>query len=67
MIASPCRNCPRRYQPKEGCIKDCSILQAIQDMQQSSMKDILISGIDYAEENRFTLSLTKTNNLSISN
>jgi hypothetical protein len=55
MISSPCKNCHRKNLPKEDCMKDCQILQAIQDIQLSVEKSIVSSGIDYTEENRYTI------------
>jgi len=53
MISSPCKTCHRRDQPKEDCYKDCAELQAIQNFQLSAKEDLLESGADYSEENRF--------------
>lgn len=63
MIASPCKNCPKRNKPKENCIKDCELLQAVQDIQYASIEDISISGIDYAAVDRFTFSFLTTKDL----
>lgn len=30
MIASPCRDCPNRWLPKDDCLKSCEILAAVQ-------------------------------------
>ena len=54
MIASPCKNCPKRNEPKENCMKDCELLKAVQDIQYTSKEDFGISGIDYAAIDRFT-------------
>ena len=54
MIASPCKNCSKRNEPKENCIKDCERLKAVQNMQYTSKEDFGISGIDYAAIDRFT-------------
>jgi hypothetical protein len=63
MISSPCKNCLRKNLPKDNCIKDCKLLQAIQDIQISAKKSFDSSGIDYTEENRYTIptSITKNN------
>ena len=65
MIASPCRNCPKRSQPKENCMKDCELLQAIQDIESSVKEVTPISGIDFTEESRFTFNLSTVNVLSV--
>jgi len=52
MIASPCKNCPKQNEPKENGIKDCELLQAVQDIQYASKEAIGISGIDYAAGSR---------------
>lgn len=67
MIASPCKTCHRRDQPKENCIKDCELLQAVQNIQHVSKEGILVSGIDYTEAGRFTFSLLAGKDLSIFN
>jgi hypothetical protein len=67
MIASPCKTCSRRDQPKENCIKDCELLQALQNIQQTSKEDTLVPGIDYAEAGRFTFSLLSTKGFSVFN
>jgi hypothetical protein len=54
MIASPCKNCPKRNEPKENCINDCELLKAVQDIQYTSKEDFGIPGIDYAAVDRFT-------------
>ena len=63
MISSPCKNCSRKNLPKDNCIKNCKLLQAIQDIQISAKKSFDSSGIDYTEENRYTIpnSITKNN------
>ncbi len=55
MISSPCKNCSRKNQPKDSCIKNCKLLQAIQDIQISATKSFDSSGIDYTEENRYAI------------
>jgi len=60
MISSPCKNCHRKNLPKEDCVKDCQILQAIQDIQLSNEKSVVSSGIDYTEENRYTIPVSLT-------
>lgn len=36
MIASPCKNCERRYLSKEDCVKSCKILNDIKDLELST-------------------------------
>jgi hypothetical protein len=50
MISSPCKNCPRENMPKENCIKNCKMLQAIQNMEPLTEKLNDGCGIDYTEE-----------------
>ena len=67
MIASPCKNCPERNQPKERCIKHCELLQTVQNIQHAFKEGVGISGIDCAEVDRFTLSPLSTKGLSVFN
>jgi len=67
MISSPCKTCPRKNQPKEDCYKGCALLQAIQDIECSTQKDPITSGIDYSEENRFAIHLSTANGSPIFN
>ncbi|MBW1840956.1 MAG: hypothetical protein JRI75_04095 [Deltaproteobacteria bacterium] len=60
MISSPCKNCPRRRLPKEVCAKDCQLLQAVQDRQRTSANSSFLSGIDYTEESRYSISISLT-------
>lgn len=62
MISSPCKNCHRKYLPKDECSKKCELLHAIQDIQVTARKSSSLTGIDYSEESRYSipLSLTKT-------
>jgi len=55
MISSPCENCQRKNQPKESCVDDCEILNAVQLYLVSKGNDFSISAIDYSEEGRFCL------------
>ena len=60
MISSPCKNCPNRYQDKEKCMKDCKILQAIQELQISFKEKgefNLAPAIDCADEGRFSIAV----------
>lgn len=56
MVASPCKNCPRRDEPKDQCLKNCHLLQSLQGQHVRHFHPIVASAIDYAEENRFTIS-----------
>jgi hypothetical protein len=49
MISSPCKTCDRINQSKEGCYKECELLQAIQKFQLSVKEDLKESGIDHSE------------------
>jgi len=53
MISSPCKNCEKRNYPKDSCLKECKLLQAIQDFQVSKEKGSSSPAIDYTEETRF--------------
>lgn len=55
MISSPCKTCARKNLSKENCIKDCKLLNAIQD---SALADSFQVGsaIDYTEEYSFNIS-----------
>jgi len=55
MISSPCKNCRRKNLPKEDCLKNCQILQSIQDIQLSAENGVVSPGIDYTEESRYTI------------
>lgn len=57
MISSPCKNCPKRNLPKEKCVKECELLQAIQDMELTSEKLNDGSSIDYTEEYSYNVAL----------
>jgi hypothetical protein len=46
MISSPCKTCDRNNQSKEGCYKECELLQAIQKFQLLVKEDLKESGID---------------------
>lgn len=65
MIASPCKNCSKRNEPKENCIKDCALLQAVQDIQYTSKEDFGISGVDYTAIGRFTFDHSGARGLSV--
>ncbi len=58
MISSPCKNCSKKDLPKEDCIKDCELIRVIQEIQGSNTIGDSLSGIDYTEENRYTISLS---------
>ncbi|MBN1932268.1 MAG: hypothetical protein JW786_11735 [Desulfobacterales bacterium] len=58
MILSPCRNCPKRNQPKDKCIKNCELIKKLQDMQVSLNQKVETNigpAVNYAEEGRFTI------------
>ena len=58
MISSPCKNCPRENLPKEKCIKNCKVLQAIQNMESFTEKSNDGCGIDYTEEYTYIAALS---------
>ena len=57
MISSPCKNCARKSLSKENCIKDCKLLNSIQD---SALSKKFHDGcaIDYTEEYSCNISST---------
>jgi hypothetical protein len=57
MISSPCKTCPRKYYPKDECLKDCKLLQEIQDIQIATHDSTAYTAIDYTEDNRFSIVL----------
>jgi hypothetical protein len=59
MISSPCKNCARKNLSKKNCIKDCNLLNAIQD---SALSENFNDGsaIDYTEEYSWHMPLTLT-------
>ncbi len=56
MISSPCKNCPRRYDPKDECLKDCKILHEVQEFHLMTAKNVCYSAIDCTEESRYSVS-----------
>jgi hypothetical protein len=58
----PCKLFSGKNLPKEKCLKDCVLLQAIQDIQSSAEKSDVACGIDYTEENRYALPLSISKN-----
>jgi hypothetical protein len=56
MICSPCKNCHRKDLPKEKCVNDCQILNAIQEMDSSFENLNEGCGIDYTEEYGYHIS-----------
>ena len=63
MISSPCKNCPRKDLPKEDCAKNCKLLKAIQDINISTEKWNVGSGIDYTEEYSFCVPSSISENI----
>ena len=55
MISSPCKKCPLKNQPKDECIKDCELLQDIQDIQGYIGEGTGLSAIDCTEETRYSI------------
>jgi len=56
MISSPCRNCPKKNQPKDKCMQECKKLNAVQCMMVSMNESGILPGINYDDEDRFTIS-----------
>ena len=56
MICSPCKDCSMKNLPKDKCIKECKLLEAIQEMSSSSEKLNDGCGIDYTEEYGYDIS-----------
>lgn len=67
MISSPCKACHKNKQPKEGCYKECKLLQAIQSIQLSANEGHCVSGIDCSEEGRFAISNSTAEKFLIKN
>jgi hypothetical protein len=57
MVSSPCKVCHRKHYPKDDCLKDCKLLQEIQDIQISTHDSNAYTAIDYTEDNRFSIVL----------
>jgi hypothetical protein len=57
MISSPCKNCPRKHDPKDDCLKDCRRLQEVQDLHIARAESTAYTAIDYSEDNRFSIIL----------
>jgi hypothetical protein len=55
MISSPCKNCERRNDPKDECLKDCKILHDVQEFHLMTSKSICYSAIDCTEESRYSV------------
>ena len=50
MICSPCKDCSRKNLPKDKCVKEFKLLEAIQKMESPSGKLNEGCGIDNSEE-----------------
>jgi hypothetical protein len=57
MISSPCKNCYKKDYPKDECLKDCRMLQELQDIQIAKAESTAYTAIDYSEDNRFSIVL----------
>lgn len=55
MISSPCKNCPFREKGKNDCIKDCSIIKAVQEIERDAQLSHTLPGIDCSDESRYFL------------
>ena len=47
MIASPCKDCPKKNLPKSDCAKDCNLLKAVQNVQISAHENGISDRQDY--------------------
>ena len=64
MTSSPCKNCPKRTLSKFECIKDCEILNQLQEMQCNLQEQNILSAIDYSEEGRFFINYNSNYSIS---
>lgn len=55
MISSPCKTCERRNDPKDECLKECTILREVQGFHMRTAKSISYSAIDCAEDIRYQI------------
>lgn len=55
MISSPCKNCPRRNEPKDECLKTCKLLHDVQEFHLMTAKSVCYSAIDCTEESRYSV------------
>jgi len=53
MISSPCKTCERRNDPKDECLKDCKILNDVQEFHLTTANSICYSAVDCTEESRY--------------
>ena len=63
---SPCKNCPRRDLPKEYCVADCRILEAIRDIEIATTASYVCSRPDYAENVSCALPVSIARNAAFS-
>ena len=50
MIASPCKNCPKKKLPKADCAKDCKLLKTLQNLEFRAHESGISSGQNYLTE-----------------
>ncbi len=55
MIASPCKDCPKKHLPKDECLKTCQLLQSVQGMQLARNESPVYTAVDFTEESRFRI------------
>ena len=57
MIASPCKTCNLKNQPKEHCLSACKTVQALHqilaDMNETIENHSIATGMNFLEEGRF--------------
>ena len=54
MISSPCKECPKVDKPKDQCLKNCPLIQGVQDIAIGELQ-ILSTAIDYSDDVRFSI------------
>ncbi len=59
MIASPCKTCGFKDQPKDNCLSDCKQIQAIQEhaekMEKAGDRLTLVTSINYCDMGRYVV------------
>lgn len=59
MIASPCRTCGFKNQPKDSCLTDCEQIQAMQEYAEKMVTAgegrTLVSSINYGDMGRYVI------------
>jgi len=60
MICSPCKDCPKKDVPKQMCIIECKMIEAVQQMDLSLEKSNEGCGIDYTEAYDYNVQASTT-------